>query len=247
MGGSPEEGSLEGFRLALKMYGRIAGIPLDEESALKVEELELKIMSTLRGEASKAVDSGLGLSEWSSSLLESGVLGDLYKLAAETLGVEGAGLEEARSLLESGRYDEPGAQALFIVLQAVARAYAEALLAREGLREKLTHVCPVCGVETDIMVARGAGRYSMLCPFCYYEWMLPGRGLVCPRCGSRDRFALGVYTGRSDRRLALLHCQNCGFTARLINDPEIYRRAPRSLLPLIALGADRYRSVVEED
>ncbi len=246
MAGVPEDGGARSFRLALLRYRSLTGPSVDVDTAVEVERLEEEIASRVRDEAGSAAARGEGINALASRLWESGVIQDLYAHALERLGLDGGDPLEAYERLLEGDYDSSGAQAMFIVMQAIARAYADALLERDGVKTVLTHVCPVCGVESDIMVAEPDGGYSMICPFCYYKWRLPGRGLVCPRCGSRDKFSLGLYMDKSDRRVALLHCQECGYTARVIMDPSIAEGAPRSVLPLLALGADRFRGLLGE-
>ncbi|MEB3851207.1 MAG: formate dehydrogenase accessory protein FdhE [Desulfurococcales archaeon] len=247
MGGDAPEARLARFRTALLRYRGLAGVAIDLETAVRVEEVELGIIESLKPAVREAVEAGESLNSLAARLLEEGTLSRLAGVVAEKLGLEGPrDLGDALQRMASGDIEAPGAKVAFVVMQAVARAYAEVLLEAEGPREVMGTRCPVCGAESDVMAAEPDGGYSMVCPFCFYKWRLPGVGLSCPSCGSRDRFALGIYTGRSDKRVALLHCQNCGFTARVILDRNVASGAPRSLLPLIALRADRYRAFVGE-
>ncbi len=242
---TPGGGSLGEFRRALLRYRGLVGVAVDLETSLVVEEAEVDVMAEIAGEAERAVRSGESLEELATRLLDSGVLDRLVSRVASKLGIEEPeSAAEALERLSSGDLESPHARAAFIAMQALARAYADKLLEVEGPREMLGTKCPVCGVESDIIRAEADGGYSMVCPFCFYTWRIPGRGLRCPRCGSSDPFALGVYTGRADKRVALLYCQDCGFTGRLILDRSI--RAPRSVHPLIAMGADRFRAYVED-
>jgi Zn ribbon nucleic-acid-binding protein len=245
--GSGERGELEEFRRALIRFRRLSGMNVDIDTAVSVEELELKLASRVATEAREAVKAGADLNSFASELWEKGVVNELYREASRFLGIEAGDPSGALAKLLESDYEDPRAQAMFLTLQSIARAYSSALLRVDGVKTKLTHVCPVCGVESDIMAYEGKGQYVMVCPFCYYKWRLPGEGLVCPRCGSRDKFALGLYMDRRDSRVALLHCQNCGYTVKLIRDPEVTRASPRSVLPLIAMGASRLRHLIEED
>ncbi|MEB2836740.1 MAG: formate dehydrogenase accessory protein FdhE [Desulfurococcales archaeon] len=246
MAREPGGSGARSFRLALLRYRSLTGPSVDVDTAVEVERLEEEIASRVRDAAESAAAQGEGINALASRLWETGVIQELYAYTLKRLGLEGGDPLEAYERLLEGDYDSPGAQAMFIVMQAIARAYADVLLERDGVKTILTHVCPVCGVESDVMVAEPDGGYSMVCPFCYYKWRLPGRGLVCPRCGSRDKFSLGLYMDKSDRRVALLHCQECGYTARVIMDASITEGVPRSVLPLLALGADRFRGLLGE-
>lgn len=248
MGEAPEGGGggeLERFRAALVRFRRLSGMDVNIDTAVRVEELELKLASRVATRVREAVKAGVDLNSLTTGMWEEGVVGELYREASSFVGVEAGDPSEALAKLLEGDYEDPSAQAMFLTLQAIARAYSSALLEVDGVKTILTHVCPVCGVESDIMAYEGGGRYVMVCPFCYYKWRLPGEGLVCPRCGSRDRFALGLYMDRRDSRIALLHCQNCGYTVKLIRDPEVTRSSPGSVLPLIAMGAVRFKRLIE--
>jgi formate dehydrogenase maturation protein FdhE len=135
----------------------------------------------------------------------------------------------------------PGFRSGFLALQAVARAYSSRLL-EEGVVEEPSAKCPVCGVRSETMVRRG-GDYFMVCHFCSYEWRVSRGRIMCPYCGALNPISIGIYSDKK-RRLGLAHCQECGGTWRCILDETI--RAPRQLLPLIALGAEVYRRLLEE-
>jgi len=132
----------------------------------------------------------------------------------------------------AGDIDTPGAKAALITVQAVARAVAR-------LRDPvnlLSATCPVCGAESKTMVARDA--LYMVCHFCGYQWIVSRGEVVCPYCGTNDPISIGVFTDKK-RRIGLFTCQECGSTWRAIMDRSI--RAPATLLPLIAVGAEHYR------
>jgi Zn ribbon nucleic-acid-binding protein len=241
MAKAPEGSYVGELRRAILRYKTLIGGSVDLETTLKVEEAERLVAARVRRAVEEAVIRGQNLEDVASSLLESGVLDELAKEVGGLLGLQPPrSVEEALEHMASGDLSSDESRVAFVVMQGVARTYADLLLEREGVPERLGTRCPVCGAESDILVAEPGGGYSMLCPFCFYKWRLPGGGLRCPRCGSADKFSLGIYTDRNDKRVALLHCQECGFTGRLILDRTI--RAPRSVLPLIALGADRFRA-----
>lgn len=246
-GGAAKEGGggvrkrLREFRVALSKYEHLSGVRVDKGHALKFEEAELTVEEELLGEARNAVARGVDFEGYMQALEASGRLVKLASTVSSILGysVESLNYEEALSKLAAGGDVGEEERVAFAVVQGAARAYARAYEEAVGRVEKLTAECPVCGGVTDLVVRRDDGYYAV-CPFCYYEWRI-GSDLACPYCGSRDRIGIGIFMDRS-RRVGLAHCQTCGTSWKVILDPSI--RAPRSILPLIALAAEKYRSLI---
>lgn len=227
-------GGVEDFRKALVKYGHFfKHMKLDRSLVLAVEEAQQEVMR----EAYKEVDVGEDLSENIKRLSREGLIDSWARRMAEAIGEEPRSVDVWEAL--SGDLDKPGVRPMLLALQAVARAYADKLLER-GVGYEPSARCPVCGLESRTMVKRGR-FYNMICHFCGYEWRVSDK-IVCPYCGSRDPVSIGVFSDKA-RRVALARCQDCGSTWRIIMDEAI--TAPRILLPLIALKAEAYRSVLE--
>ncbi|MCE4613335.1 MAG: formate dehydrogenase accessory protein FdhE [Desulfurococcales archaeon] len=233
-------GRLEEFREALRKYGHLIKVrEFDPELASGIEEKQLQIIE----DASRIIEEKKPrtLEELLDALLESGSMQEYVVLISRVLGEKVSDPEEAVKAVIEGNEALPGFRSGFLALQAVARAYAEAVL-KEGIAEEPSAKCPLCGVKSETMARKGSD-YVMVCHFCYYEWIVSRDSMMCPYCGAMDPIAIGIYTDKK-RRLGLAHCQNCGSTWRCILDEGI--RAPRQLLPLIAFGAEIYRRFLEE-
>ncbi|MEB3859658.1 MAG: formate dehydrogenase accessory protein FdhE [Desulfurococcales archaeon] len=238
MAGRLEE--LEEFRRALDKYGHLVRIrEFDPETALVIEEAQLRIIEDIgRGLEDKGTGS---LEELLDSLVESGTLYRYVDMIADAIGEKVEDPEGALRAVIRGEEGVPGFRSVFLALQAVARAYA-LLLLKEGPVEEPSSKCPACGIRSETMVKRG-DDYHMVCHFCSYEWVASRGRMMCPYCGTTDPIAIGLYSDKK-RRLGLAHCQECGSTWRCVLDETI--KAPRQLLPLIALGAEVYRRFLED-
>ncbi|GAB6147661.1 hypothetical protein [Stetteria hydrogenophila] len=240
--GGGVEGRLEEFREALDRYGHLAGVKFDRDYALRVEEAELLVEEELLPRAREAVKRGLDLKGFIERVEADGLLGRLAGAAASRLGVGGAAAwgevdyGAALARLAAGEVGDVERVA-FVATQGALRAYARAYEEEHGVERRGSAVCPVCGGVSDLMVRKGDG-YRMVCPYCFYEWLV-GEEAFCPYCGNRDRRFIGVFTD-AQGRVGLAYCQACGSAWRVILDPSI--KAPRSLLPLIALRAERFRA-----
>jgi len=233
---------LKEFRKALERYLHMIKLELDIEKSVEIEGLQLRIIEELRDKADKAIDEGEDLERFTNNLLESGEIESVYKRIMDVIAPgSGATLVEAAEKLNSGEYEDESAASLMMVLQAIARAYAEAYEQKRGGARVKGSKCPICGTTADILYRGEEGEYYVLCPFCYYSWRLSEDSPVCPHCGSTDKLGLGIYSDRA-MRVGLLHCQGCGGTARVVLDRSI--RVPRPVIPLIAIGADKFRAVL---
>jgi len=230
---------LEEFQKALEKYMHLLkGGKVDVGKAIMVERVELEIMKMLEN---VDVDANSSLETVLRKLSDNGVLEEVLDYAGEKLGDP---VEDPNAALESflkGDIEQPGAKAALVAVQAIARWLADKRL-ESGVEERISPYCPVCGAESRTMVVEKDGYY-MVCTFCSYKWRISRTGtMICPYCGSSDPIAIGVFTDRR-RRLGLFVCQNCGSTWRAILDRNI--RAPRILLPVIALGAEAFRGYLE--
>ena len=244
MGSKGLDEKIREFEEALHKYKHLYIIELPIEQTVEVERIQLEIIESLREEALKSIRESVPLEEFASRLVEEGEAEKHYYAVLE--GITGANepsFEEAVEQVDSGAYDKPGAAALLLMLQAVARAYAESYEELYGKGAKGGSDCPICKARSDIMYREQDGSYYMLCPFCFYVWKVSDEKLVCPHCGSRDEVGLGIYSDKA-MRVGLLHCQDCGGTTKVILDKAI--RAPRPVLPLIALSAEKFRPFLSE-
>ncbi len=208
---------------------------VDKKLAFSIEGIQQEAMRR----ASSLLDLDSSLEDNVRRLKDSLIL-DTARELAKLLGDEVADADEAYRAALEGRLEEQGARAMLLAIQAIARAYAEAKLERDGQVYEPGSYCPVCGLQSRTMVRR-RGRYYMVCHFCAYEWLLSS-DLKCPYCGESNPVAVGVF-GDKGRRVMLAKCHTCGSTWRVIMDETI--RAPRILLPLIALKAEAFRSASE--
>jgi len=234
------------FRHALERAERTFKLEVPLDVATKIEELQLEVIDELKEKAHAAVEENKSLDQCVAEVLPS-LLNKYYLTFIEELDLRNnvEDLGEAILNLEAGRIDTNGSRVVFLIVQAVARAYAEAFERVKGVIERRSTRCPLCNVESDIIVRWPDGTYRMLCPFCGYTWIVSRGSLVCPRCGSKNPVALGVFSDR-ERRVGLFVCQDCGYKAKIILDVNIVKRFPRSVLPLIALNGERYRPFLRE-
>ncbi|MCE4602493.1 MAG: formate dehydrogenase accessory protein FdhE [Desulfurococcales archaeon] len=223
---------LDEFKKAIAKYGHFfKHARVDKAQAISVEEIQQTIASRARVE----LDTGRSLEENVEYLNSKGLLA---QWAAEIGGRIGDKVDNPGKALEAaleGRLEEQGARAMLLAIQAVARSYADKLLER-GVGYEPSARCPVCGLESRTMVRRGRW-FNMICHFCGYEWRVSNR-MVCPYCGESNPVAVGVY-GDKARRVMLAKCHTCNSTWRVVMDETI--RAPRILLPLIALKAEQFQ------
>jgi len=228
---------------AITRYRQLHGLNVDLRVARSVEDLQARIIVGLRG--SNAVRGAASASQALARLLEEGVLEEFYRAAAQLTGdpEDPGSLEEVIAAAVRGDVEKPGVKAMLLVMQAVARAVAESRLEEEGPGSELGVTCPVCGAASETMYKR-KGAYYMVCHFCGYTWRVRGSELlVCPSCGATAPIDVGVVADKH-RRLGLAACQRCGYTWRVIMDEHL--KAPLIVLPLIAMGAERFRPALEE-
>ncbi len=231
---------LRELRTSLARYEHLAGLRLQRAQILKAEEAQLRVMERFRAAARNAVAAGATLDQLASELAASGALEDAVREVAETLGVARYKplYEALDSIASSSAGDEE--RPAFLALQALARVYAEEYEAVRGPGSSDNASCPLCGSISDV-AAHDGRSYYMVCTLCFYKWSL-GREVSCPYCRSRDPLAIGLFMDQQ-RRVALAHCQECGSSWKIILDPGLARRAPRLVLPLIALAAEKYRGL----
>ncbi|MCE4600722.1 MAG: formate dehydrogenase accessory protein FdhE [Desulfurococcales archaeon] len=242
------EEKLREFETALDKYLHLLhGGRVDQERAVAIERIELKLQSALANEG--LCDPRAGLNDGVRRLLEKDQIHDkLVEIVNELIRDENIDfptsidLEKATKMFLNGEVESGEAMVAAIIIQSLARCIAEQRLAME-IEEKLTPYCPVCGAESHTMVVREKG-YHMVCPFCGYEWRISKDRPRCPWCGNDNPISIGVFTNRQ-RRIGLMVCQECGSTWRAILDRRI--RAPNILLPLISLGAEAFRTFMSSD
>jgi len=225
------EKELQEFRTALDRYLHLLkGGTVDKKKAILVERIELELIGEVLPilEERKPRDAQEAL----DILSREGWLAEAIQRVGSRVEDPVEDPEEALRAFLMGDVDRPGAKAALITVQAVARAVAR-------LREPVSLLsarCPVCGAESKTMVVRDA--LYMVCHFCGYQWIVSRGEVVCPYCGSNDPISIGVFTDKK-RRIGLFTCQECGSTWRAVMDRSI--KAPATLLPLIAMGAELFR------
>ncbi len=230
------------LRSGLHRYRHLLkGGEVDYDIALKVEEIESKIIDEIINnkkiiEILENNDLQVALSRLRDFIAEKA------RIAAEELGDNIEDVDEALEAFYVGDQEKPGFRSVFIVIQAIARVKSEIFEEKNGQVVNPSPVCPVCGAISRTMVKEEDGRFTMVCPFCGYKWTVSRRKLICPYCGNSDPLSLGIFTGRKSKRLGLAWCQACGMTWRVVLDYTI--RVPRLLLPVIAHGAEIYRSML---
>jgi len=229
------------YRNALRKYKHLLkGGKIDENIAVKIEEIELNLIKQLY--STDLCDTTLNLEDLlKSSKIHEWILEKIREVASN-LGEEIDDPEQAINAFLEGKINIKGINSAFIVIQSVARCLANTMLNHNKI-DDLTPYCPVCGAESKTMVLMDDG-YNMVCPFCHYVWRISKNTLRCPYCGNSNPVSLGVFSDRT-RRIGLVVCQECGSTWRIIMDRNI--KAPRSLLPLISLGAEAYKRFVHRD
>lgn len=230
---------------AITRYRQLHGLNVDLRVARSVEDLQARIIVELK---ERGVAGGVEkASEALARLLdrEKGLLEEFYRAAAELTGdpADPGDLESVIAAALRGDVERPGAKAALLVVQAVARAVAESLLERVGPGSELSIYCPVCGAASETMYKK-RGSYYMVCHFCSYTWRVTGGELlVCPSCGATAPIDVGVVADKH-KRVGMAACQRCQFRWRVIMDEHL--RAPLIVLPLIAMGAERYRPALDE-
>lgn len=231
------EAELAEFKESLSKYLHLARVKLDVGTVELVERIQLELIR----EVEPAIDPEATLRENLEALMMRGVLKSLSEKVGGRIGDEVRDFEAAYASALNGDLEREGSKSVLIVVQAVSRAYANLRLESKGMVTELTDICPVCGAKSETMYKRGS-EYRMACHFCGYEWVASVGRVICPICGNSDEFSLGYYSDK-DRRVALFHCQECDGSWRSILDESI--RAPRILMPLIALGAEAFRPLLE--
>ncbi len=223
---------LDEFKKAIAKYGHFfKHARIDKAQAISVEEAQQAIAERARGE----LDTGMSLEENVERLASKGLLARWAEEIGGLIGDDTGDTGRAIQAALEGRLEEPGARAMLLAIQAVARAYADMLL-EKGVGYEPSARCPVCGLESRTMVKRGKW-FNMVCHFCGYEWRVSDK-MVCPYCGESNPVAVGAYGDRA-RRVMLAKCHTCNSTWRVIMDETI--KAPRILLPLIALKAEQFK------
>ncbi|ESQ26142.1 MAG: Protein involved in formate dehydrogenase formation [uncultured Acidilobus sp. OSP8] len=149
--------------------------------------------------------------------------------------------EESLTKALEGDVSSRGSRSALLVFQAVARAYASHYERKNGTVEEVTAYCPLCGSESRTMVRVGE-EYLLVCHLCGYAWRVSRKTLACPFCGNSNPFSIGIFMDK-DGRLGLAYCQECGSSWRVVLDERV-ASAPRILLPLLALAAERLRGAL---
>ncbi len=237
---------LDDFKDGLNRIRRMLKLDIPFEKAVTIEKNQLKIIRELFPKAKEAVRKDLKPEDLASEVSEKVVKEFYYKFADELKirnNVEKP--EEAFNNLLAGRSDTNGTRIIILIIQAIARTYARAHEEIHGVREIRDYKCPICGNESDIIVKWPDGSYRMICPFCGYTWIISRNKLVCPKCGSENPVSLGVFTDK-EMKVGLFVCQDCGFKAKIILDPDLVIRIPRILLPLLASAGDKFRSLIHK-
>ena len=237
---------LDEFKYGLNRVKRILKLEIPLDIAITIEKNQLTIIKSLLPVARDFVKRGSTLEDLISQTSEK-VIKEYYYKFAEDLDVRNNVEEpkEALNNLIAGRTDTNGTKIVVLITQAIARSYATAYEEIYGIKEVRDHRCPLCGSESDIIVKWSDGSYRMICPFCGYMWIISRNKLVCPKCGSTSPVSLGVFTNK-EMKVGLFVCQDCGFKAKIILDPDLASRIPRILLPLLASAGDRFRGLIRE-
>ncbi|MGC9071396.1 MAG: formate dehydrogenase accessory protein FdhE [Acidilobus sp.] len=234
---------LELFERGLRRYSQLLGLKIDIELAKKVEAVQERIMADVARFIEAREGLASSLSDLLAGLSNSGLLSNYIAEVGSEIGDE-VDLDDAEESLArafEGDVISRGARAALLAFQAVARAYAGAYERANGIAESMSAYCPLCGSESRTMV-RVDQDFVMVCHMCGYAWRVSRGSLKCPFCGNSNPFTIGIFTDK-DRRLGLAYCQECGSAWRVIFD-ENMASAPRVLLPLLALAAERLRSAL---
>ncbi len=230
-------GRVEELLSSLSRYAHMLGFPVNVEWVRLVEELQEKIIEDVRGEAS-AYES---LRDFVTALDARGYMLRVVEDVARALNEEVEDYSVALRAALTGDLEVKGARVVLIVLQAIARAYAERVL-EKGVKIETSAICPVCGALSETMY-REEGNYYMVCHFCSYKWLVSEGKPSCPYCGNRDELTIGVVSDKQ-MRVALIKCWKCGSSWRAILDETI--KTPLILKPLIAMAAEKFRKALEE-
>ena len=241
MSSNPDD--LTVFERALTRYSRILGLKVDVKVAVKVEALQRKIIDDVKRLLEGQGVDGVSLSDLLARLSNAGLLRDYIVYIGRELNDEVSPDKAEESLARAleGDVESRGARSALLAFQAVARAFAEAYEGSKGTVDDDSPYCPLCGSESRTMVRRDDG-FHMVCHMCGLEWRVSRDALKCPYCGNTNPFSVGLFTDK-DRRLGLAYCQECGSTWRVILDSDM-ASAPRVLLPLLALAAERLRGAL---
>ncbi len=240
---SASDERLASFVRSLNRYAGMLGLKINIELAKKVEEVQLKIMDDVARTLNEMWNGNLSLQDLLAKLAETGLLKNLITFAASSIGehVEPEKAEEALSRAISGDLSESGSKGALLAFQAIARSYAEKFAEARGSIQEVTAFCPLCGSESRTMVKRG-NSFFMVCHLCGYAWKVSEGSAVCPFCGNDNKFKIGTFMDK-EMRYGLMYCQECGSSWRVILD-ENMAAAPNIIIPLLAMGAERFRSAL---
>ena len=229
-------GRVEELLSSLSKYAHLVGT-INVEWVRRVEEVQEEIIVDVGGRA-LAYES---LKAFIDALEAEGYIARAVERASRALGEEVEDYNEALRAALTGNLEVRGARVVLIVLQAIARAYAEKILER-GIRVEPSALCPLCGALSETMYKEG-GAYYMVCHFCSYTWLVSEGKPICPYCGNQDELSIAVISDKQ-MRIVLMKCWNCDSTWRTIMDETI--KTPLILKPLIAMAAERLRPALEE-
>jgi len=240
---SDEAEELKAFEQALRRYSTILGLRINVELAKSVEAVQAKIMKDVEAFLSSVDLGSPDLSNLLARLSDSGRLSNYIVEVGRALKDEVSPDKAEESLTKAleGDVSSRGSRSALLVFQAVARAYASHYERKNGTVEEVTAYCPLCGSESRTMVRVGE-EYLMVCHLCGYAWRVSRKTLVCPFCGNSNPFSIGIFMDK-DGRLGLAYCQECGSSWRVVLDERV-ASAPRILLPLLALAAERLRGAL---
>jgi FdhE protein len=230
-------GRVEELSSSLSRYAHLLGFPVNVEWVRLVEELQERIMEDVRGEAG-GYES---LRSFVVALESRGYIAKAMEEVSKALNEEVENAEKALKAAITGDIKVRGARVALIVLQAVARAYAEEALKR-GVTVETSALCPLCGALSETMF-KEKGGYKMVCHFCSYTWLVSEGKPMCPYCGNQDELSIAVVSDKQ-MRVALMKCWNCNSTWRTIIDETI--ETPLILKPLIAMAAEKLRPALGE-
>ncbi len=241
MSSGPDD--LTAFERYLRRYSQLFGLKVDLEAAIKVEALQKKIMDDARRFLEGQGANDITLSDLLARLSYAGLLRDYIIYIGRELNDEVSPDKAEESLARAfeGDVNIKGARSALLAFQAVARALAQAYEGSRGVIDDGSPYCPVCGSESRTMVRRDDGFY-MVCHVCGFAWRVGRGALTCPYCGNSNPFSVGLFTDK-ERKLGLAYCQECGSTWRVVLDKDV-ASAPRVLLPLLALAAERLRGAL---
>lgn len=230
-------GRVEELLSSLSRYAHLLGFPVNVEWVRLVEELQERIIEDVRGEAREYVS----LKDFTAALSSRGYLAKAIEEVSKALAEDVDDPDVALRAALTGDLEVKGAKIALIVLQAIARAYAEEALKR-GVTIETSALCPLCGALSETMI-KEEGRYTMVCHFCSYKWVVSEGKPICPYCGNQDELSIAVISDKQ-MRVALMKCWKCDSTWRAIMDETI--RTPLILKPLIAMAAEKFKPALEE-